>query len=112
MYNFDVEKPTSIADAVKALSRDEAQPLSGGQTLIPTLKARLAMPTGGFVLAAEPFTVPSPRKLRRITPGWRALRRGSETLRYATAEPLAGRWPIMILPLAIRRGFWPVVRRS
>ena len=45
MYNFDVEMPTSIADAVKALGRDEAQPLSGGQTLIPTLKARLAMPS-------------------------------------------------------------------
>ena len=45
MYNFDVEKPTSIADAVKALGRDEAQPMSGGQTLIPTLKARLAAPS-------------------------------------------------------------------
>ncbi len=45
MYNFDVEKPTTIADAVKALGRDEAQPISGGQTLIPTLKARLAMPS-------------------------------------------------------------------
>lgn len=45
MYDFDVEKPTSIADAVKALAREEAQPLSGGQTLIPTLKARLAMPS-------------------------------------------------------------------
>lgn len=45
MYNFDIEKPTTIADAVKALGRDEAQPLSGGQTLIPTLKARLAMPS-------------------------------------------------------------------
>jgi carbon-monoxide dehydrogenase medium subunit len=45
MYNFDVEMPTSIADAVKALARDEAQPMSGGQTLIPTLKARLAMPS-------------------------------------------------------------------
>jgi aerobic carbon-monoxide dehydrogenase medium subunit len=45
MYNFDVEMPTSIEDAVKALGREEAQPLSGGQTLIPTLKARLAMPS-------------------------------------------------------------------
>jgi carbon-monoxide dehydrogenase medium subunit len=45
MYNFDVERPNTIADAVKALARDEAQPLSGGQTLIPTLKARLAMPS-------------------------------------------------------------------
>ena len=45
MYNFDVEMPTSVADAVKALAREEAQPLSGGQTLIPTLKARLAAPS-------------------------------------------------------------------
>ncbi|MEH6646537.1 FAD binding domain-containing protein [Sulfitobacter sp.] len=45
MYNFDVEMPGTIADAVKALSREEAQPLSGGQTLIPTLKARLAAPS-------------------------------------------------------------------
>ncbi len=45
MYNFDVETPTSIADAVKALGREEAQPLGGGQTLIPTLKQRLASPS-------------------------------------------------------------------
>jgi len=45
MYNFDVETPSTIADAVKALARDEAQPMSGGQTLIPTLKARLAAPS-------------------------------------------------------------------
>jgi len=45
MYNFDVEQPGSVADAVAALGRDEAQPLSGGQTLIPTLKARLAAPS-------------------------------------------------------------------
>ena len=45
MYNFDVEMPSTVADAVQALSRDEAQPLSGGQTLIPTLKARLAAPS-------------------------------------------------------------------
>ena len=45
MYNFDVERPATVADAVKALSREEAQPMSGGQTLIPTLKARLAMPS-------------------------------------------------------------------
>ena len=46
MYNFDVERPTSIADAVAALgSDDEAQALGGGQTLIPTLKQRLASPS-------------------------------------------------------------------
>ncbi len=45
MYNFDVEMPSTVADAVKAMARDEAQPMSGGQTLIPTLKARLAAPS-------------------------------------------------------------------
>ncbi len=45
MYDFEIERPSSVADAVKALGQEEAQPLSGGQTLIPTLKARLAMPS-------------------------------------------------------------------
>jgi len=45
MYAFDIERPTTVADAVAALKADEAQPLSGGQTLIPTLKARLAAPS-------------------------------------------------------------------
>ena len=45
MYAFEVERPGSVADAVKALSKEDAQPLSGGQTLIPTLKQRLAMPS-------------------------------------------------------------------
>ena len=45
MYNFDVVKPSRIADAVKELSdSSESQPLGGGQTLIPTLKQRLASP--------------------------------------------------------------------
>ncbi|MDA5557915.1 FAD binding domain-containing protein [Shimia sp. MMG029] len=45
MYNFDFEKPSTIADAVAALGDDEAQALGGGQTLIPTLKQRLASPS-------------------------------------------------------------------
>ena len=44
MYEFDFERPTSIADAVAALGTEEAQALGGGQTLIPTMKQRLAMP--------------------------------------------------------------------
>ena len=45
MYSFDIVKPSTLADAVTALGQDEAQPLSGGQTLIPTLKQRLASPS-------------------------------------------------------------------
>lgn len=45
MYNFDVETPASVADAVAALETEDAQALGGGQTLIPTLKQRLASPS-------------------------------------------------------------------
>ncbi|MEP1768862.1 MAG: xanthine dehydrogenase family protein subunit M [Sulfitobacter sp.] len=44
MYAFDIERPTTIGEAVGAMG-GEAQALSGGQTLIPTLKARLASPS-------------------------------------------------------------------
>lgn len=44
MYNFEFTKPNSIADAVAALADEDAQALGGGQTLIPTMKQRLAMP--------------------------------------------------------------------
>ncbi|MCO4847292.1 MAG: xanthine dehydrogenase family protein subunit M [Yoonia sp.] len=45
MYAFDIERPTSVADAVAALKDEDAQALGGGQTLIPTLKQRLAAPS-------------------------------------------------------------------
>ena len=44
MYAFEMERPATIADAVKALKDEGAQALGGGQTLIPTLKQRLASP--------------------------------------------------------------------
>ncbi|OUS38850.1 carbon monoxide dehydrogenase [Rhodobacterales bacterium 56_14_T64] len=45
MYNFDYEAPSSVAEAVAALAAEDAQALGGGQTLIPTMKQRLAMPS-------------------------------------------------------------------
>ncbi|WP_372674801.1 FAD binding domain-containing protein [Aquicoccus sp.] len=44
MYAFDFERPSTLAEAEKALAGEDAQALAGGQTLIPTLKQRLAMP--------------------------------------------------------------------
>lgn len=44
MYNFEFVKPSSISEAVTALTDEEATPLSGGQTLLPTMKQRLANP--------------------------------------------------------------------
>ena len=43
MYNFEYARPGSLHD-VAALSNDETVFLAGGQTLIPTLKQRLASP--------------------------------------------------------------------
>ena len=45
MYAFDFERPSTVAEAVAALKTEEAQALGGGQTLIPTLKQRLASPS-------------------------------------------------------------------
>lgn len=44
MYEFGYVKPGSLAEAVEAMRGAEAQAIAGGQTLIPTLKQRLAMP--------------------------------------------------------------------
>jgi len=45
MYAFEFERPATLEDAVSALAAEDAQALAGGQTLIPTLKQRLAMPS-------------------------------------------------------------------
>ena len=45
MYEFEIVRPTSVEEAVAALKGEDAQALSGGQTLIPTLKQRLAAPS-------------------------------------------------------------------
>lgn len=44
MYGFDFHKAASVDDAVSILATGETTILAGGQTLIPTLKQRLAMP--------------------------------------------------------------------
>ena len=45
MYEFTYHRPSSLEEARKLISEDDGQPLSGGQTLMPVLRARLAMPT-------------------------------------------------------------------
>ncbi|GAB1380542.1 FAD binding domain-containing protein [Pararhodobacter aggregans] len=44
MYNFDFVKPSTLDEAVAALGGEDAQPLSGGQTLLPSMKQRLNAP--------------------------------------------------------------------
>tara|TARA_R110002051_G_scaffold30487_3_gene70548 strand:- start:8444 stop:9235 length:792 start_codon:yes stop_codon:yes gene_type:complete len=54
MYDFKFVTPKTVAEAVTALSTEDALALGGGQTLIPTLKQRLAMPEVLVQLAKLP----------------------------------------------------------
>ena len=45
MYDFEYVKASSVSDAVAALADEDAAAISGGQTLLQTMKARLAMPS-------------------------------------------------------------------
>lgn len=76
MYDFEFERPSTIADAVEALRSDGAQAISGGQTLIPTLKNRLANPSKLVSLAGI-----------EALQGVRS--HGDGTLRVGTATPHA-----------------------
>lgn len=53
MYAFDYQRPSDLANAAAALKADaDAKILAGGQTLIPTLKQRLAQPSALVDLSA------------------------------------------------------------
>ena len=52
MYEFNFNRPASVADALAAIAdADDGQFMAGGQTLIPVLKQRLAMPSDVVELA-------------------------------------------------------------
>ena len=89
MYSFDVEKPTSIAEAVAALgSDDEAQALGGGQTLIPTLKQRLASPSKLVSLSGI-------AEMRRISADGSVVSIGGATPHGVVAAEVAQSYPAL-----------------
>jgi carbon-monoxide dehydrogenase medium subunit len=58
MYSFDYHKPRSLGEAADLLSaHPEARLLAGGMTLLPTLKQRLASPSGLIDLSGMPDLV-------------------------------------------------------
>lgn len=58
MYEFAYHRPASVAEAVKLLAADpEAKLVSGGMSLIPVLKQRLARPSALIDLGAIPDLV-------------------------------------------------------
>jgi aerobic carbon-monoxide dehydrogenase medium subunit len=79
MYETIYIRPATLAEAVALLGEhEEARPLSGGMTLIPTLKQRLAAPTHLVDLARLP-------ELRGMSAQNGVLRIGAGTLHAAVA---------------------------
>ena len=52
MYDFAYQKPATLAAAVAALGAEDAKAMSGGMTLIPTMKQGLASPSDIIDLGA------------------------------------------------------------
>ncbi len=79
MVDFDYERPRSLAEALALLAtHPEAKPMAGGQTLLPTLKQRLARPTLLVDLQAIP-------ELRGIEVGEDTVTVGAMTRHAETA---------------------------
>jgi len=80
MYDFDYLRPATVAEAAAALAaHPEARLMSGGMTLIPTLKQRLAQPTHLVHVGAL-------EELRGICRDGDALVIGSATTHEAVAD--------------------------
>ncbi|MEZ5887979.1 MAG: FAD binding domain-containing protein [Paracoccaceae bacterium] len=88
MHNFDFIKPASIADAVKALSSDGAQALSGGQTLLPTMKQRLAAP-------AVLVSLTGIAEMKGVCRGDGGLHVGAATTHAIVAKEAAAHYPAL-----------------
>jgi len=54
MYAFEYHRPTTLSAALADLEKAEAKALAGGQTLLPTMKQRLASPSALIELRDVP----------------------------------------------------------
>jgi len=86
MHDFEFTKPSSIADAVKAMASAGAQALSGGQTLLPTMKQRLADPDLLVSLTGI-------AEMKGVTMGEGGLHIGAATTHADVARMAAAHYP-------------------
>jgi carbon-monoxide dehydrogenase medium subunit len=77
MYPTKYHKPASVSDAVALLATEGAKVLSGGQTLLPTMKQHLAAPSDlvdvrgiAELNGISPATGRSPSGRPRAMPMW------------------------------------------
>ena len=127
MYSFDYQRPDKSDAAVAFLKQHEdAKYLSGGQSLLPTMRLRLAQPSalvdvtrigtmkditvtgdkvtiGGAVCHAQVAADP---EVRRALPGLGILPVILATGRFGSAGRSADRLPTMIRRRVIRRRYW------
>jgi aerobic carbon-monoxide dehydrogenase medium subunit len=89
MYAFEIDRPSTLADALAALKEDGAQALSGGQTLIPAMKARLAAPARLVSL----WNIPELRGICEDDAGRICI--GAATTHGAVAAGVAARFPAL-----------------
>ena len=89
MYDFEYVRPKTLADAVADVADDGAQPIGGGQTLIPTLKSRLASPSRLVSLSA----IPELRGVSTAADG--AIRVGGATPHAEVARDAAASFPAL-----------------
>ena len=54
MYNFEYQRPGSVAEAASLAAGEDAKLIAGGQTLLPAMKLRLIQPSAVIDLAALP----------------------------------------------------------
>jgi carbon-monoxide dehydrogenase medium subunit len=84
MYDFNFHRPKDLASAVGFLKADDAKLIAGGQTLIPTLKQRLAAPKHLVDLSAIEGLSGIERKGRNIVIG--AMARHAEVAASAVVR--------------------------
>jgi aerobic carbon-monoxide dehydrogenase medium subunit len=88
MYDFEFVKPGTVAEAVAALGAGGAQALSGGQTLLPTMKQRLAAPSVLVSLTGI-------GELQGVCMGPDGLAVGAATLHAVVAREAAAQYPAL-----------------
>ncbi|MCC6305325.1 MAG: FAD binding domain-containing protein [Rhodobacteraceae bacterium] len=88
MYAFEFTRPQTVAAAVAALKGADAQALGGGQTLIPTLRQRLASPARLVSLAAI-------AEMRGVAAAGGVLTVGGGTTHAAVAREAAAPFPAL-----------------